>query len=77
MKKGQRPETGDESEKPCAPEARQCIFRRELVLGYPPIQVLVGRAVDEDGPGKGDRTTREEVSNREEHQGWNVFQGSA
>jgi hypothetical protein len=46
-------------------------------LDTPLFQVLAGRAVDEDGPGKGDRTTREEVSNREEHQGWNVFQGSA
>jgi len=37
MKKGQRAKTGDESEKPCAPRARQRIFRGEVVLGHPPI----------------------------------------
>jgi len=75
MKKGQRAQTGDESEKPCAPEARQCIFWRRVVLGHPPFQGLVGRAVDEDEPDAEDGYTWEEVSNREEHQGWNVFQG--
>jgi hypothetical protein len=33
MKKGQRAETDDEGRNPCAPHARQCVFRRRVALG--------------------------------------------
>ena len=45
-------------------------------MDTPPFQRLVGRVVVEDEPDAVDGYTREEVSNREEHQGWNVFQGT-
>ena len=44
-------------------------------LDTPLLKGLVGRAFDEDEPDAVDGHTREEVSNREEHQGCNVSQG--
>ena len=67
MKKGQRAKTDDESRKPCAPETRQSIFGRRVVLGHPPVSGLVARAVFEDEPGLRDGHTREEASKGNSH----------
>jgi hypothetical protein len=67
MIKAERAETYDEGRKPRAPEPRQCVLRRAVALGHPPVSGRVARADFEDDPGMVGETTREEVSRGKSH----------
>jgi hypothetical protein len=73
MREAQSAPSDDEGPKPCAPEARQCIFGRRVVLASPRFHGLVGCTVFQDKPGMGNGTMKEEVPRGKSHGGEMFF----